>query len=114
MIRANDDELTQAIEIALLTAKTYAIRDVFSATRALNRRVAVDTLTARIVAALRPYEVMREARETDLGEQTLPLFSRLSHRMPVSCQKRPSQISSNPCCSEWLVIACPALPSLRL
>jgi hypothetical protein len=74
MIRANDDELSQAIKIALVTAKAYAIRDVFSATRALNRRVAVETLTARIVAALRPYEIMREARDSDLVEKTLPLF----------------------------------------
>ena len=72
---------TQAIEIALLTAKTYAIRDVFSATRALNRRVAVDTLTARIVAALRPYEIMREARDTDLTEKTLPLFPHFEGRI---------------------------------
>jgi len=81
MIRANDDELAQAIEIALLTAKTYAIRDVFSATRALNRRVAVDTLTARIVAALRPYEIMREAGDTDLAEKTLPLFPHFEGRI---------------------------------
>ena len=81
MIRANDDELAQAIEIALLTAKTYAIRDVFSATRALNRRIAVDTLTARIVAALRPYEIMREARDTDLAEKTLPLFPHFEGRI---------------------------------
>ena len=74
MIRPNDDELARAIEIALLTAKTYALRDVFSATRALNRRVVVDTLTARIVAALRPYEILREARDADMVENTLPLF----------------------------------------
>lgn len=74
MIRPNYNELARAIEIALLTAKTYALRDLFSATRALNRRVAVDALTARIVAALRPYEILREARDTDLDEKTLPLF----------------------------------------
>ena len=81
MIRPDDDELARAIEIALLTAKTYAIRDVFSATRALNRRVAVDTLTARIMAALRPYEIMREARDTDMIGKTLPLFPDFEDRM---------------------------------
>ncbi|MXO84955.1 hypothetical protein GRI38_02785 [Altererythrobacter aurantiacus] len=81
MIRANDDELAQAIEIALRTAKTYAIHDVFSATRALNQRVAIDALTARILAALRPYEIMREARDTDLAEKTLPLFPHFEGRI---------------------------------
>tara|TARA_R110002072_G_scaffold86774_2_gene195755 strand:+ start:22478 stop:22732 length:255 start_codon:yes stop_codon:yes gene_type:complete len=80
MIRLDDSELTQAIEIALLTAKTYALRDVFSATRALNRRVAVDTLTASIVAALRPYEILREGRDADLVEETLPLFPHFEGR----------------------------------
>ncbi len=81
MIRPDDDELARAIEIALLTAKTYAIRDVFSATRALNRRVAIDTLTARIMAALRPYEIMREARDTDIIGNMLPLFPDFEDRM---------------------------------
>lgn len=74
MIRPYDDELARAIEIALLTGRTYAIRDLFSATRELNRRVAVDTLTTRIMAALRPYEILREPRDADLVENTLPLF----------------------------------------
>ncbi|RZP20276.1 MAG: hypothetical protein EVA34_08275 [Erythrobacter sp.] len=81
MIRPDDDELTRVIEIALLTAKTYAIRDVFSATRVLNRRVAVDTLTARVMAALRPYEITREARDTDMIGKALPLFPDFDDRM---------------------------------
>jgi hypothetical protein len=77
MIRPDDDELASAIQIALLTAKTYALRDVFSSTRAFNRRVAVDTLTARIVAALRPYEITRQAKDSELDDRTMPLFLEL-------------------------------------
>ena len=74
LIRPSDEELAQVIEIALVTAKAYALREVFSATRALNRQVAVETLTAQIMAALRPYEISREARNSERCDSTLPLF----------------------------------------
>ncbi len=80
MIRPDDKELAQAISIALTTAKTYAIRDVFSSSRALNRGIAVDTLTARVMAALRPYEIQREARNEERGDITMPLFPELSQK----------------------------------
>jgi len=62
------------IGAALGTAETYALRDVLSATRAFNRREAVETLTARIVEALEPYEITRQADEAGLDDKTLPLF----------------------------------------
>jgi hypothetical protein len=74
LIRPSDDELTQVIGAALGKAETYALRDVLSATRAFNRREAVETLTARIVEALEPYEISREAGEAGLDDKTLPLF----------------------------------------
>ena len=74
LIRPSDDELTHVIGAALGTAETYALRDVLSATRAFNRREAVDTLTARIVEALEPYEITREAGEVGFDDKTLPLF----------------------------------------
>jgi|TARA_Y100001947_G_scaffold51359_1_gene42766 hypothetical protein len=74
MIRPSDDELTQVIGAALGTAETYALRDVLSATRAFNRREAVETLTARIVEALEPYEITRQAKQAGLDDETLPLF----------------------------------------
>ncbi|MDE0900634.1 MAG: hypothetical protein OSA41_02810 [Erythrobacter sp.] len=64
LIRPSDDELNHVIGAALGKAETYALRDVLSATRAFNRREAVDTLTARIV----------EAGEAGFDDKTLPLF----------------------------------------
>jgi len=69
-----------AISIALTTANTYAIREVFSPTRALNRNIAINTLTDRVMAALRPYEIQREARNEEQGDRTMPLFPQLSER----------------------------------
>ncbi len=74
LIRPSDDELNHVIGAALGKAETYALRDVLSATRAFNRREAVDTLTARIVEALGPYEITREAGEAGFDDKTLPLF----------------------------------------
>ena len=74
LIRPSDDELTHVIGAALGTAETYALRDVLSATRAFNRREAVETLTARIVKALEPYEISRQAKQAGLDDETLPLF----------------------------------------
>lgn len=74
MIRADNDELAQVVDIALKTAKPYAIRNVFSKTDKLDRRVAINTLTQRVVHALRNYEVMREARDVERGDTTMPLF----------------------------------------
>ena len=74
MIRPDNDELRDVIAIALTTAPGYALRDVMTATRKLNRQVAIETLTARVVAALRPYELTCEARSNEVGAGTLPLF----------------------------------------
>lgn len=62
------------ISIAIKTAPAYALRNVMTATRALDRKVAIDTLTARVVAALRPYELTREPTSYEKGFGTLPLF----------------------------------------
>lgn len=40
----------------------------------LDRTVAVETLRARVVAALRPYEITREPNTYEKGIGTLPLF----------------------------------------
>lgn len=74
MIRPDTSELEQAISIALITAPNYALRVAFSATGKLNRQVAIQTLTARVVAALRPYELTREPNARELCTGTLPLF----------------------------------------
>lgn len=74
MIRPDTSELEQAISIALTTAPSYALRNAFSPTGKLNRQVAIQTLTARVVAALRPYELTREPRPYELAVGTLPLF----------------------------------------
>lgn len=74
MIRPDNDELESVISIALKTAPAYAIRNVMTATRSLDRKVAVETLTARVVAALRPYELAREPNSKEIGIGTLPLF----------------------------------------
>ena len=66
LIRPSDDELNHVIGAALGKAETYALRDVLSAT--------VETLTARIVEALGPYEITREAGEAGFDDKTLPLF----------------------------------------
>ncbi len=77
MIRPDNEELSLAIGIALTTAKTYALRDLFSPTRAFNRTLAVETLTARVVAALGRYEITREAHAAECGDRTMPLFPEL-------------------------------------
>ena len=74
MIRPDNEELTRAIEIALSTAQPYALRGVFTPTRALNRQIAIQTLSQRIIAALRRYEITREPLAHEQGDQTLPLF----------------------------------------
>ena len=74
MIRPDDDELRCAIEIALHTAKPYALRGVFTETHALEREVAVRTLSQRIMAALRRYEITREPNAYEQCDRTLPLF----------------------------------------
>ena len=75
MIRPDDDELRCAIEIALHTAKPYALRGVFTETHALEREVAVRTLSQRIMAALRRYEITRGAECLRAGRSNLTTFS---------------------------------------
>lgn len=74
MIRPDNDELETVISIALKTAPDYALRGVMSERGKLNRQVAVDTLTQRIVAALGRYELTREPNAREQGAGTLPLF----------------------------------------
>lgn len=74
MIRPDNDELEQVIAIALTTAPMYALRNVMSPRGKLDRQVAIETLTARVVAALRPYELSREPNSYENGFGTLPLF----------------------------------------
>ncbi|MGX7952823.1 hypothetical protein ACWPM1_09685 [Tsuneonella sp. HG249] len=74
MIRPDNSELESAINIALKTAPNYAVRNVFSTTGKLDRHVAIETLTARVVEALRPYDITREPRPYEVGLGTLPLF----------------------------------------
>lgn len=74
MIHPDNDELERVIGIALKTAPAYALRNVMSARGKLDRQVAVQTLTARVVAALRPYEITREPNNYEKDSGTLPLF----------------------------------------
>ena len=73
-IRPDNRELEQVISIALQTAPAYALKNVMTATGKLERQVAVQTLVARVVAALRPYEISREPNSYEEGFGTLPLF----------------------------------------
>jgi len=74
MIRPDNHELEAAISIALKAAPSYAIRNVMTPTGKLNREVAIETLTARVVAALKRYEMTREPTALEMGVGTLPLF----------------------------------------
>ena len=73
-IRPDTKEVELAIAIALKTAPTYALRNAFTPAGKLNRQVAIETLTARVFAALRPYELSREPNSHGHGSGTLPLF----------------------------------------
>lgn len=73
-IRPDNRELEVAISIALKTAPNYALRNAFTSVGKLDRQVAIETLTARVVAALRPYELSREPNSKERGSGTLPLF----------------------------------------
>ncbi|WP_145916921.1 hypothetical protein [Erythrobacter sp. QSSC1-22B] len=72
-IRATDEEITMAIHIAVATAPNYAIRNVFKG-QALDRTVAVDTLTQRVFRALEQFELTRPAKSSDSSPQDLPMF----------------------------------------
>jgi hypothetical protein len=75
MIRPEQRELEIIIGIALTTARTHLVREVFSPTRRFDRNGAVDTLTARVLQALGRYEISREAHEYEIApERMLPLF----------------------------------------
>ena len=74
MIRPDNAELETAISLALRAAPDYALRDAGSPRGMLDRQVAIETLTARVVAALRPYELTREPNSYERGFGTLPLF----------------------------------------
>jgi hypothetical protein len=72
-IRASDEEITMAIHIAVATAPNYAIRNVFKG-QALDRKVAVDTLTHRVFRALDQFELTRPAKSRDEATEPLPMF----------------------------------------
>lgn len=74
MIRPDNDELEMVVSIALKTAPNYALRNVMTASGKLDRGVAIETLTARVVAALGRYELTREPNSREEGSGTLPLF----------------------------------------
>lgn len=74
MICPDNNELEMVISIALKTAPAYALRSAMSPRGKLDRQVAIETLTSRIVAALRPYELTREPGPSETGRGTLPLF----------------------------------------
>ena len=74
MIRPPNDELEMIISIALKTAPAYALRNVMTPTRGLDRRIAVQTITQRVIAALGSYEITREPNDLECGDRTMPLF----------------------------------------
>ncbi len=74
MIRPETDELQRVIAVAIKTAPNYALRSAMSPRGKLDRQVAVETLTARVVAALGRYELTREPTSLEVGRGTLPLF----------------------------------------
>ena len=74
LIRPDNTELETAISLALKAAPDYALRNAVSPRGKLDRKVAIETLTARVVAALRPYELTREPNSYERGFGTLPLF----------------------------------------
>lgn len=80
MIRPDNAELEAAISIALKATPEYALRDALNPRGQLNRLVAIETLTASVVAALRPYELTREPNSYERGAGTLPLFPDCNHR----------------------------------
>ncbi len=74
MIRPDNDELETVISIALKTAPAYALRNAMNGRDRLDREIAVKTLSSRVVAALRPYELARELNARRDGQWRLPLF----------------------------------------
>lgn len=73
MIRPELDELETAISIAITLAPNYAIRSLVTG-RGVDTRLAVDTLTERVLKALNRYEITRKAMPHEEALGTLPLF----------------------------------------
>lgn len=80
MIRPETDELAMMVSIALHTAPAYTLRNVMVGKGKFDREIAVETLTARVIAALRRYEITREATAAEAMPETMPLFPELSPR----------------------------------
>ncbi|MBA4308491.1 MAG: hypothetical protein C0429_17325 [Sphingopyxis sp.] len=74
MIQPADDELKMMIDIAINLAPNYAIRRLILPSNAIDRRLAVEVLTDRIIKALARYQIMREALAHEEAIGTLPLF----------------------------------------
>ncbi len=67
-IRAPEHEIDMVIAIAITTAPSYALREVSPFKGEAGRTAAVDALTARIVASLRRYDLMRDATDSEVVE----------------------------------------------
>lgn len=74
MIQPDNEELARAIGIALITTKSYSLRNVFSPTQAIDRCAAVKTLTARVKSSLGRQEFQREASLAECCDRKMPLF----------------------------------------
>lgn len=74
MIRPDPEELETAISIAVTLAPNYAIRSLVTASRGVDTRLAVDTITERVLKALNRYEITRKAFPHEEASGTLPLF----------------------------------------
>ncbi len=81
MIRPDNRELEHVISIALMTAPDYALRNVMSDRGKMNRQIAVQTLTSRVIAALSRYELSREPTPLETDGGTLPLFPDLARTL---------------------------------
>ena len=75
MIHPEPDELEMVINIAVKLAPDYAIRKLVTAARSVDRQLAADTITERVMKALNRYEITREALAHEVALGTLPLFS---------------------------------------
>jgi len=76
-IRVDLREIEMMVGIAISTAPNYTIRNAMTASRAFDRKAAVETLTARVLSALDRYELTREATEAEAAPGMLPLFPEL-------------------------------------
>lgn len=84
MIHPEPEELEMAISIAVTLAPNYAIRNLVKPSRTIDTRLAVDTITERVLKALNRYEITREALPHEEALGTLPLFPDDTFHMRVN------------------------------